>query len=120
MPADITSIVENLDMKVLAEYDEDYRVYVAHCLETGAVATGSSLDEAEALIKQVLENDISIAIRTSSLESLFHTCAPSDVRTRWYEVKATRPDHVKNIHLDIPLENVSRNILSCFWQRFGP
>jgi hypothetical protein len=100
---DVRSLLANLDpLKLLVEYDDSSQTYVAHCLDTGAVATGNSLEEAQKLIQDVLENDILIAIRTNSLASLFNTSAPADVRTRWFEARADSPESVTTIELKIP------------------
>src|SRR5436190_23211656 len=79
MESTITSVVSSLDLKVLIEYDQDYDVYVARCLETGAVATGETPDEASQLMKQTLELDILLAIKANNLDNLFHATATPDV-----------------------------------------
>lgn len=100
---DVRSLLANLDpLKILVEYDEDHKTCVAHCLDTGAVATGNTLDAALAVLQQVLQNDIRIATRTNSLESWFNTSAPADVRTRWLEAKTTPPESIRRIELEIP------------------
>ena len=101
MEPDFMTVLENLDLRVFAEYDDTYNLYVASCLDTGAVGTGNTLDEAEAVIKQVLENDIQLAMISKSLESLFHACAPPDVRARFYKAKAADPDGMRKITLEI-------------------
>lgn len=100
---DVKSLLANLDpLKLLVEFDEDYQTYLAHCLDTGAVATGSTVDEVQSLITRILENDISIAVRTNSLKSLLHTHAPEDVQIRWLEAKTASPENVRRIELEIP------------------
>lgn len=100
---DVRELLANLPpLRLLVEYDEAYRNYVAHCLDTDAVATGTTPEETVLLIKQVLENDIAIAIRTKGLESLLHTSAPADVQIRWLEAKAASPATVRTIELEIP------------------
>lgn len=100
MDSDIESAVSSLDLKVLTEFDEDYGLYVARCLETGAVATGNTQDEATALIRQTLELDILLALRANNLEGLFQTNAPADVRARWYMAKAS--SGLEIVKLNIP------------------
>jgi hypothetical protein len=100
---DVNSLLANLPpLKLLVEFDADYRAYVAYSLDTGAVATGDTVDEAQSLIKRILENDIGIAQRTKNLKSLLHTRAPVDVQIRWLEAKTASPENVQWIELRIP------------------
>ena len=100
---DVKSLLANLDpLKLLVEYDEDYQAYLAHCLDTGATATGATVEEAQSLITRILEHDISIAVRTKNLKSLLHSRAPEDVQIRWLEAKTASPGSVRRIELEIP------------------
>ena len=100
---DVRSLLANLDpLKILVEYDNDHQTCVAHCLDTGAVATGDTLEAALLVLQQVLQNDLQIATRTNSLESWFNTCAPADVQTRWLEAKTVAPQSMKKMELEIP------------------
>lgn len=76
MEPDVPSIIEQLELRVLVEFDEDYGVYVGRCIDTGAVATGATIDEAQSSLKEVLQNDLRIAIEQGSLKSLFHAPSP--------------------------------------------
>jgi hypothetical protein len=76
MEPDVPSVIEQLELRVLIEFDEDYGVYVGRCIDTGAVATGSTIQEAQSLLQEVLKNDFRIAIEAGSLKSLFHSPAP--------------------------------------------
>ena len=100
---DVRSLLGNLDpLKLLVEYDDDDHAFVAYCVDTGAVATGATTEQALESLQDVLRNDIAIAVRTNSLASLLNCSAPGDVRARWVEAKSTSPDTVRTIELEIP------------------
>lgn len=101
MEPDVPSVIEQLELRVLVEFDEDYGVYVGRCIDTGAVATGATIEEAQALLQDILRNDFRSAIEEGSLKSLFHAPAPWDAMVRWYEMKAADPDSVKRIPVEV-------------------
>lgn len=101
MPPDVPSIIEQIEFRVLIEFEEEYQAYVARCIETGAVASGDTIEEAENSIKAVLENDFRIAITQGSLESLFHSPAAWDINVRWYEMKAHDPEGMRRVAIEV-------------------
>jgi hypothetical protein len=105
MEPDIFAALSRMDLKVLVEPDKDYGAFVAYCIETGAVASGETEQEAESMIKQTLELDMLLAIRAKSLQGLLHTVAPADIRARWYENFAAFPEEIQVIKLNIPSES---------------
>jgi hypothetical protein len=110
MEPDIVSVISKLDLRVLIEFDRGYQAYVAHCIDTGAVATGDNAADAQAEIKQVLEQDLLIAIRDNSFKSLLHIAAPADVRERWYRTITADPKAIEKVKLDIPLDPPRRGV----------
>lgn len=103
MEPDIERVIENTDFRVFINFDEQYGTYVAHCIDTGAVATGETIEEAEELIKGILGNDFRIAIEQKSLESLFRGRgqAPWEATAGWHEVNAYSPDSLKRITIEV-------------------
>ena len=101
MSTDIPSLIEQIDLRVFIKFDEESRVYLACCIDTGAVATGDTVDEAESLIKRILENDLRHAVEDGSLKSLYHAQAPYDAIEGWYVAKTSSPDALKHIRLDV-------------------
>ena len=103
MEPDIQRVIENTDFRVFINFDENYGAYVAHCLDTGAVATADTLEEAEELITSILKNDFRIAIEQKSLESLFRGRgqAPWEAAAGWHEVNASSPEQLKRITLEV-------------------
>ena len=112
MEPDIPAIIEQLDLRVYIEFDEDYQSYVARCVDTGATATGASIEEAESLIKDILENDFRVAIEQGSLKSLLHVEPSFDAKVRWYELKAASPESIRRVPLEIPAGTVRRGVQS--------
>lgn len=110
---DVTQLLESVDpLRLLAEYDEQDQAYVVHSVDTGAVASGRTLEDARALLTGILENDIRIAYTTNSLESLFHSSAPPDVRLRWIEAKAANPGNFEMFTLNPPGDPHRRGVQS--------
>lgn len=114
MPVDVPTVIEGIPFRIFVGLDEDYGYYVAHCLETGAVATGRSIDEAETMITSILENDIRVAIERGSIESLLNDPAPLDITVRFYETKAQDPDSVRTASLTISEGPIKRGAQSEF------
>jgi hypothetical protein len=112
MEYDITPAISKLDLKVLTKYDEIYKTHVAYCIDTGAVATGETEQEAQALIKETLELDILLAVRGKSLEGLFRVCAAPFIRAQWYEMRAVFPNEMETMTLDITLDPPKRGATS--------
>src|SRR5690349_14881254 len=81
IPMDVRALLADLDpLKILVEYDDTYQTFAAYCLDTGAVATAAdSGEQALAILREILQNDILIAIRTNSLENFLRSSAPGDV-----------------------------------------
>lgn len=102
MGTDLTSLIGSLDFRVLVEFDHDYKVWMARCIDTDAVATAATQEEAEDLIRQVLENDIRIAVQEGSIKSLFHVRSPYEFVERWHSMKLDDPESVRRVTLDVP------------------
>jgi hypothetical protein len=112
MEPDIPTIIEQLDLRVYIEFDDDYQSYIARCVDTGAIATAATIEEAESLIKGILENDFRIAIEQGSLKSLLHVEPSFDDKIRWYELKAASPNSMRRVPLEIPSGTVKRGVQS--------
>jgi predicted RNase H-like HicB family nuclease len=112
MKPDLPSIIEQLELRVFIEFDEDYGQYVARCIDTGAVAEGATIEEAELLITEVLKNDFRIAMEEESLKSLFHGESPFEAKVGWYESRTADPSSVKKIRLEVSTEPQRRSVQS--------
>jgi hypothetical protein len=77
-------------LRVLAEFNNTYNVFVAHCLETGSVITASDEDMLKEMMKELLEDELSYALQHKSFANLFSSPAPFDVWKKWYEVANLR------------------------------
>jgi hypothetical protein len=94
---------QTLDLKVLIEFDPIYETHVARCFETGATATGNTVDEADAQINRTLELVTQLADEQGGLEALFYTRAASDVWDRWYQAKASSEPKVVTLNISTPI-----------------
>ena len=111
MPPNIETVIEAIDFRVLIELADDSQ-FVAQCLQTGAVAEGRTVEEAEYLIKAILEHDFQRAIELGSIEGLLSRPAPFEATVRWYEMKAADPDGVRHIPLAVSVGPVRRDVQS--------
>jgi len=79
--------------RVLAEYDEECRYFVATCLETGSVATADSPELLKEAILDLLDEEIIHAAIHGDIAGLFSHKAPKDVWSRWIRaVGETTPE----------------------------
>jgi len=88
-----------IPLRVLVEYDQKYKFFVAHCLETGNVVTANDADTAEEMIKELLGDEVAYAISHDNLKNLISSPAPMDVWKRWIAT-ATR-NGVKPFRLEM-------------------
>jgi hypothetical protein len=102
MESNIILEPQTLDLKVLIEHDAVYQTYVARCLETGAVATGETPDDASEQIKHTLELDVQLAEEQGGLEALFYTRAEPAVWDRWYQAKAISEPEIVTLNIMHP------------------
>jgi len=62
--------------RVLAEFDSEYNVYVARCLETGSVASADDMDTVLSMIEELLVDEVTFAIENDNLANLYSSPAP--------------------------------------------
>ena len=72
--------------RVWLEQDKDSKHFVAHCLETGAVATADAADTAMSIIEEVLESEAALALDSNDFTNLYAAPAPVDVWFKWNAV----------------------------------
>ena len=99
MTADILKAPFNF--RVLVRHDEKYDVEVAHCIDTGSVVTSDSRDEALDMMKELLEDELSFALRNRNMKNLFSSPAPVEIRIQWAE--AAEKDGTETRYLDVDL-----------------
>lgn len=87
------------NLRVLLRYDENYKVHVAHCIETGNVVTADSSDEAKTMIKELLEDEILFALKHRNIKNLFSSPASLDVLIQW--MNAAQENVPKTEFLDV-------------------
>lgn len=107
MDIHVPSVISMMPFRVLVEFDTAYQEWTATCLDTGAVATGETAEEAEAQIQSLLANDIRMAIEDKSIKSLDRRKAPTEVFARWYQLQADNGE-VRQVPLDVLKELVPR------------
>jgi hypothetical protein len=103
MSRDIVAEISKLNLRVLEEFDPDHGAFVARCLETGAIASGETVAEAHALIREVLESDILLAVEANTLVGLFHVRAAPEVWDRWYTAVSTQTVQTEQLDIRLPV-----------------
>jgi hypothetical protein len=93
------SLTALFNFRVLLRHDEKYGVEVAHCIETGSVVTSDSPEETLEMMKELLEDELSFAIKNNNLKNLFSSPAPIEVRMQW--VEAALKNELKTEYLDV-------------------
>lgn len=76
-------IPQKLNLRVLEEYDSDFKVHVARCLETGTIATAELVEEAHNLLMEALRLEVVQASRARNPLALFEKPAGPIYELRW-------------------------------------
>jgi hypothetical protein len=92
------------NLRVLLRYDEKFSTHVAHCVETGNVVTAESAEQATEMMKELLEDEISFALRHRNLKNLFSSPAPIEVLMQW--VHAAQSRDPETVFLDVDFKEL--------------
>jgi len=112
-PDSVTSL---FCFRVLLRFDTKYEVYVAHCLETGNVVTSDSPEEAEEMMKELLEDELLFALRNRNLKNLYSSPAPLEVRMQWAEAAMNK--RPKTVDLDVDFSQLEHSQIEPHNARF--
>lgn len=91
-------------LRILARYDEHFKIYVAQCLETGSVATADDQDTLLEIMTELLEDEIGFALQHKNLSNLFSTPAPHDVWIKWR--KAAKKGNLQTLPLNVEIKEL--------------
>jgi hypothetical protein len=96
-------------LKVFVEYDTQYEIYVAQCLQTGHLVTADDPETVKEMIAELLEDEVSLAIKNNDISGLLANPAPLELRARWELAAITAPDKldrrtIKVVHGEVPQE----------------
>lgn len=96
-------------LKVFVEYDAQYEVYVAQCLQTGHLVTADDRKLAEEMITELLEDEVSLAVKSNNISNLLSNPAKMELWVRWEMAYRNAPDKVvqrtiKIVHGEVPQE----------------
>lgn len=72
-------------LRSVVRYDENYKVFIARCLETGSVATGDTAELAGEILSELLDDEVAFAIEHNNLSNLFSSPASPEVWLEWEE-----------------------------------
>lgn len=81
--AKITTLQLLDPLKVFVEYNAQYGIYVAQCLQTGHLVTADDQEMAKEMITELLEDEVSFAVKKNDISSLLANPAPLELRIKW-------------------------------------
>jgi len=84
----------------LFERDERFEVEVAYCLQTGSVATADDFDTVWVMMKELLEDEITYALKYENLANLFSNPAPTEIWRKWYELSQKVEPEIMKLEID--------------------
>ena len=94
MSADLP--VDFYQLRVLIERDDDYKVIVARCLETGSIATADDVPTVRGMMLEILLDEIDYnADGPGNLSNLFSNPAPIEIWRQYYE--ASKNHNAENV-----------------------
>jgi hypothetical protein len=70
-------------LKVFLEYDNQYEIYVAQCLQTGHLVTADDTDTAKEMITELLQDEVSMAVQGNNFNDLLSNPAPIESWAKW-------------------------------------
>ncbi len=84
----MTANLELLPMfrfRVLLVWHAEYKVFVAHCLETGSVVTADDIETAQDMIVELVEDEVEFTIKHGNLRNLTSSPAPILLWKEWVD-----------------------------------
>lgn len=96
--------VRLFNLRVLSGHDAAHSIYVAQCLETGSVVTGDDKETLTDMMKELLEDEVSYAIKNGNYKNLFSSPAPPGVWRRWTEL--AREFGSQNVELNVNAQEI--------------
>lgn len=99
----ILQILEPL--KVFVEYDTQYDVFVAQCLQTGHLVTADDPATTKEMIEELLQDEITLALTQGDFSNLLGHPAPVAVWFKWeLASKANLQERKITIRAEFPQE----------------
>ena len=109
MPTKITTLKPLDPLKVFVEYDPQYEIYVAQCLQTGHLVTADDADMAKEMIAELLEDEVSSAVKHNDISRLLSNPAEMKLWLKFELALQTAPDKIDErtirvVHSEVPQE----------------
>ena len=82
-------------LKVFVEFDSQYEIFVAQCLQTGHLVTADSVELAKEMIVELLEHEITLAFQADDLSELLSNPAPVELFVKWVLASKQKLDERK-------------------------
>lgn len=93
-------------LRVFVEFDTQYEIWVARCLQTGHLVTANNPDKAKEMITELLQDEISFAVSSGDFSQLLSNPEPLETWIKWKMAWAVNPDDERKIKVsgDVPKE----------------
>ena len=79
----ITTLQPLDPLKVFLEFDTQYGVFVAQCLQTGHLVTADDAVTAKEMIEELLQDEVSSALKDNDISRLLSNPAPMELWFKW-------------------------------------
>lgn len=94
-------------LKVFVDYDPQYEVYVAQCLQTGHLVTADDDKTVKEMITELLHDEVSLAVKNDGISRLLSHPASSDLFYKWDMVKQAMPERIEQTTIEISGEELN-------------
>jgi hypothetical protein len=91
------------NLRVLIEFDGNLKYFVAHCLETGNVATATTEEMAKEMILEILHDEVAFALEHADLSNLFSKPAPLSIWLKWHDSQENVVEELLPVQAKPPL-----------------
>ncbi|HET9182805.1 MAG TPA: hypothetical protein VFP59_11780, partial [Candidatus Angelobacter sp.] len=89
------------------DYDPQYEVYVAQCLQTGHLVTADDDKTVKEMITELLHDEVSLAVKNDGISRLLSHPASSDLFYKWDMVKQAMPERIEQTTIEISGEELN-------------
>lgn len=86
-------------LKVFVEFDPQYEIFVAQCLQTGHLVTADDADKVKEMITELLEDEVSRAVETDDNDLLAHP-APLTLWAKWAMAERAHKPEARKIRVN--------------------
>lgn len=87
---------KSMSFNILIYKDEEYNIYVAHCLELDLVATSNKLKTVQHDILDIIKTHVTHAFENDNVQNMYQS-APKEIWERYYRCNETHQPVVSSL-----------------------